>query len=38
MRDIAPGEVVLGAPAIPIKEFHYMMAYIRRLASRHRGE
>jgi UDP-3-O-[3-hydroxymyristoyl] glucosamine N-acyltransferase len=38
MRDVAPGEAVLGSPAMPIREFHYMTAYIRRLASKHRGE
>lgn len=38
MRDIAAGETVLGSPAMPIREFHYLTAYIRRLASRHRGE
>jgi len=29
---------VLGAPAIPIREFHYMMAYLRRLAARHKSD
>lgn len=38
MRDVAPGEAVLGSPAMPIKEFHYLTAYIRRLATKHRGE
>ena len=38
MRDVAPGEAVLGSPAMPIKEFHYLTAYIRRLAAKHRGE
>lgn len=38
MRDVNAGEVVLGSPAMPIREFHYLTAYIRRLASRHRGE
>jgi UDP-3-O-[3-hydroxymyristoyl] glucosamine N-acyltransferase len=38
MRDIAPGDAVLGSPAIPIREFHYITAYIRRLAAKHRGE
>lgn len=38
MRDVASGEAMLGSPAIPIKEFHYMMAYLRRLAAKHRGE
>ena len=38
MRDVGPGETVLGSPAMPVKEYHYMTAYIRRLAARHRGE
>ncbi|HLI21845.1 MAG TPA: UDP-3-O-(3-hydroxymyristoyl)glucosamine N-acyltransferase [Stellaceae bacterium] len=38
MRDVAPGEAVLGSPAMPIKEYHYLTAYIRRLAAKHRGE
>jgi len=38
IRDIEKGEAVLGAPAIPIKEFHYMMAFLRRLAAKKRGE
>jgi UDP-3-O-[3-hydroxymyristoyl] glucosamine N-acyltransferase len=37
LRDVEAGEVVLGSPAMPIREFHYMMAYIRRLAGKHRG-
>jgi UDP-3-O-[3-hydroxymyristoyl] glucosamine N-acyltransferase len=37
LRDVEAGEVVLGSPAMPIREFHYMMAYIRRLATKHRG-
>jgi UDP-3-O-[3-hydroxymyristoyl] glucosamine N-acyltransferase len=38
MRDIEPGEVVLGSPAIPIKEFHYLTAFIRRLAAKKKGD
>ncbi|HKT19393.1 MAG TPA: UDP-3-O-(3-hydroxymyristoyl)glucosamine N-acyltransferase [Stellaceae bacterium] len=38
MSDIKPGETVLGSPSMPIKEFHYMTAYIRRLAARKKGE
>jgi UDP-3-O-[3-hydroxymyristoyl] glucosamine N-acyltransferase len=38
MRDIGKGEAVLGSPAIPIKEFHYLTAYTRRLAAKKRGE
>jgi UDP-3-O-[3-hydroxymyristoyl] glucosamine N-acyltransferase len=38
LRDVGPGEIVLGSPAIPIREFHYMTAYLRRLASKHRGD
>ena len=38
IRDLAPGEAVLGAPAIPIREFHYMMAYLRRLAARQKSD
>ena len=37
-RDIEKGEVVLGSPAMPIKEYHYMTAYMRRLAAKKRGE
>jgi UDP-3-O-[3-hydroxymyristoyl] glucosamine N-acyltransferase len=38
MRDVEKGEAVLGSPAIPIREFHYMTAYLRRLAAKRRGE
>jgi UDP-3-O-[3-hydroxymyristoyl] glucosamine N-acyltransferase len=38
MSDVKPGETVLGSPSMPIKEFHYMTAYIRRLAARKKGE
>ncbi len=37
LRDVEKGEVVLGSPAMPIREFHYLIAYIRRLAAKHRG-
>jgi UDP-3-O-[3-hydroxymyristoyl] glucosamine N-acyltransferase len=38
MRDIKPGETVLGSPAMPITEFHYMTAYIRRLVAKKKGD
>ncbi|HWE75994.1 MAG TPA: UDP-3-O-(3-hydroxymyristoyl)glucosamine N-acyltransferase [Stellaceae bacterium] len=38
IRDIEKGEVMLGSPAMPIREFHYVTAYVRRLAAKHRGE
>jgi len=38
ISDLKPGDTVLGSPAMPIKEFHYMTAYIRRLAARKKGE
>ena len=38
LRDIKPGETVLGSPAMPITEFHYMTAYIRRLAAKKKGD
>jgi UDP-3-O-[3-hydroxymyristoyl] glucosamine N-acyltransferase len=38
MRDVEKGEAVLGSPAMPIKEYHYLTAYIRRLAAKKRGE
>jgi UDP-3-O-[3-hydroxymyristoyl] glucosamine N-acyltransferase len=38
MRDVEKGEAVLGSPSIPIREFHYMTTYLRRLAAKHRGE
>ncbi|HZB90217.1 MAG TPA: UDP-3-O-(3-hydroxymyristoyl)glucosamine N-acyltransferase [Stellaceae bacterium] len=34
MRDVAPGETVLGAPAQPIKEFFRQTAALQRLARR----
>lgn len=33
MRDIAPGEVVLGSPALPIKEFMRKTAIVNRLSK-----
>jgi UDP-3-O-[3-hydroxymyristoyl] glucosamine N-acyltransferase len=38
VRDVPAGETVLGSPAIPIKEYHYMMAFIRRLAGRKKSD
>jgi UDP-3-O-[3-hydroxymyristoyl] glucosamine N-acyltransferase len=38
LRDVKAGETVLGSPSMPIREFHYMTAYLRRLAAKHRGE
>ena len=38
LRDVKAGETVLGSPSIPIREFHYMTTYLRRLAAKHRGE
>jgi UDP-3-O-[3-hydroxymyristoyl] glucosamine N-acyltransferase len=38
IRDVEKGEALLGSPAIPIREFHYMTTYLRRLAAKHRGE
>jgi len=38
LRDVKPGETVLGSPAIPIAEFHYITTFIRRLAAKKRGE
>lgn len=38
MRDIEQGDAVLGSPSIPIREFHYMTTYLRRLAAKRRGE
>lgn len=34
MRDVAPGETVVGAPAVPIKEFFRQVAVLQRLARR----
>jgi len=38
MRDVKPGETVLGSPAMPVKEYHYLTAFIRRLAVKKKGE
>jgi UDP-3-O-[3-hydroxymyristoyl] glucosamine N-acyltransferase len=38
IRDIEKGQAMLGSPAIPIREFHYMTTYIRRLAAKRRGD
>jgi len=38
LRDVAPGETVLGSPAMPIKEFHYMTTFLRRLAARKKSD
>jgi len=38
LRDVKPGETVLGSPAIPIAEFHYISTFVRRLAAKKRGE
>lgn len=34
MRDVAPGETVLGSPAFPVREFHRQVAALRRLAKK----
>ena len=34
MRDVAPGETVMGYPAVPIKEFFRQVAVLQRLASK----
>ena len=38
MRDVKAGETVLGSPAMPIAEFHYVTTFVRRLALKKRGE
>jgi UDP-3-O-[3-hydroxymyristoyl] glucosamine N-acyltransferase len=38
MRDVKPGQTVLGTPAIPNHEFHYMMLYLRRLANKRKSD
>lgn len=38
IRDVNPGDTLLGSPAIPINEFHYMTTYVRRLAAKKKGE
>lgn len=37
MRDVAPGESVVGAPAVPVKEFFRQVAAVQRL-SRKKGD
>jgi UDP-3-O-[3-hydroxymyristoyl] glucosamine N-acyltransferase len=37
MRDVAPGETVMGYPAVPIKEFFRQVAVLQRLAKK-KGE
>jgi UDP-3-O-[3-hydroxymyristoyl] glucosamine N-acyltransferase len=34
MRDVAPGETVIGAPAVPVKEFFRQVAALQRLARK----
>jgi UDP-3-O-[3-hydroxymyristoyl] glucosamine N-acyltransferase len=38
IRDVDKGDVLLGSPAMPNREFHYMNTYLRRLAAKHKGE
>jgi UDP-3-O-[3-hydroxymyristoyl] glucosamine N-acyltransferase len=38
IRDVEKGDVMLGSPAMPIREFHYVTTFVRRLAAKHRGE
>ena len=37
MRDVAPGETVMGYPAVPIKEFFRQVAVLQRLARKKDG-
>jgi UDP-3-O-[3-hydroxymyristoyl] glucosamine N-acyltransferase len=37
MRDVAPGETVMGSPAVPIREHHRQVLLVRRLAAK-KGE
>jgi UDP-3-O-[3-hydroxymyristoyl] glucosamine N-acyltransferase len=37
MRDVAPGEAVMGSPAFPIREFMRQVATLRRLAEKKGG-
>jgi UDP-3-O-[3-hydroxymyristoyl] glucosamine N-acyltransferase len=37
MRDLAPGETVMGSPAVPIREHHRQVLLLRRLAAK-KGE
>jgi UDP-3-O-[3-hydroxymyristoyl] glucosamine N-acyltransferase len=34
MRDVAPGEAVMGSPAVPIREHHRQVLWLRRLAAK----
>src|SRR5579885_2074925 len=34
MRDLAPGETVMGSPAVPIREHHRQVLLLRRLAAK----
>jgi UDP-3-O-[3-hydroxymyristoyl] glucosamine N-acyltransferase len=38
IRDVEADAAVLGSPAIPIKEFHYVTAFVRRLAAKKKGD
>jgi UDP-3-O-[3-hydroxymyristoyl] glucosamine N-acyltransferase len=38
MRDIAPGERVVGSPAVPVKEFFRQVAWLQRMASKKQGD
>jgi UDP-3-O-[3-hydroxymyristoyl] glucosamine N-acyltransferase len=33
MRDVAPGETVMGSPAVPIRDHHRQVLLLRRLAA-----
>jgi UDP-3-O-[3-hydroxymyristoyl] glucosamine N-acyltransferase len=37
-RDLAPGEAVMGTPAVPIRDHHRQVLLLRRLAARKKGE
>jgi len=34
MRDVAPGETVMGSPAVPIREHHRQVTFLRRLVRK----
>jgi UDP-3-O-[3-hydroxymyristoyl] glucosamine N-acyltransferase len=38
LRNVKAGDTLLGSPAIPVYEFHYMTAYLRRLAAKKKGD
>jgi UDP-3-O-[3-hydroxymyristoyl] glucosamine N-acyltransferase len=38
MRDVNPGETLLGSPTMPAKEYLYMTTYVRRLAAKKKGD